>query len=203
MIVPIHNQNNTDMDVVSTQIDATQIDATQWMNKYYEYLKNYARKRISDEWKVDEVIQETFYAGLKSQKGFKNRASERTWLTAILKNKIVDYYRKQASKKGQVERYMISHEQHNEIYYLDAAVTTAEETQLADVECEELKHLITKCIDALPTSLSRVARLKFYDNLSTEEISYRLNISTSNVWVCLHRARTSIASELNKYDYAV
>lgn len=178
------------------------IDASKWMDNYYQYLKNYAFNRVQNLLDVEELIQETFLAGLKSKDNFQNRSSERTWLTAILKNKIIDYYRRKSSKKGQIQRRMISHDEYN-IYLKDAAFTAVEDTMLADLECKELQRLLKTCIDTLPNASARVARLKIYDNLSTEEISSKLNISRSNVWVCMHRARTSIAKQLDKYNYAV
>ncbi len=45
-----------------------------------------------------DLVQETFFAGFKSAKNYKGDATERTWLIAILKRKIIDHYRKINSK---------------------------------------------------------------------------------------------------------
>ena len=50
-----------------------------------------------------DLVQETFFAGLKAMDNFQGLASERTWLIAILKRKIIDYYRKINSTKGKAE----------------------------------------------------------------------------------------------------
>ena len=79
------------------------IDPTKWVDQYSDYLFNYTIARISDREMAQDLISETFLAGLKSMKNFKGEASERTWLIAILKRKIIDYYRKTNSKKGKAE----------------------------------------------------------------------------------------------------
>lgn len=73
-----------------------------WVNKYANYLYTYAIYRINDSDLARDLVQETFLAGLESKDKFEGRSTEKTWLTAILKNKIVDIYRsksKRSSKK--------------------------------------------------------------------------------------------------------
>ncbi len=74
-----------------------------WVDQYADYLFNYAVARVSDAEIAKDLVQETFLAGLKSAKNFQGAAAERTWLIAILKRKVIDYYRKINSKKGKAE----------------------------------------------------------------------------------------------------
>ena len=80
-----------------------QIDPNKWVSKYSDYLYNYTIVRVNDSAVAKDLISETFLAALKAMKNFKGEASERTWLIAILKRKIIDYYRKTNSKKGKAE----------------------------------------------------------------------------------------------------
>ena len=79
------------------------IDPNQWIALYSDYLYNYTVSRVSDRDMAQDLVSETFLAGLKSMKNFKGEASERTWLISILKRKIIDYYRKINSNKGKAE----------------------------------------------------------------------------------------------------
>jgi len=79
------------------------LDPNTWIDKYSDYLFNYAIVRVNNHDLAKDLVQETFFAGLKSAKNFEGKASERTWLISILKRKIIDYYRKINSKKGQAE----------------------------------------------------------------------------------------------------
>ena len=65
-----------------------------WLEKYGDYLYNYAFSRVSDAATAEDIVQETFLSAYKSKENFEGRASEKTWLASILKNKIIDHYRK-------------------------------------------------------------------------------------------------------------
>ena len=69
----------------------------QWVISYADYLYAYAIRRINDEELAKDLVQETFLAALEKAATFEGKSSERTWLTAILKNKIIDVYRKKSS----------------------------------------------------------------------------------------------------------
>ena len=79
------------------------IDATGWVDRYSDYLYNYTIVRVNDHEVAQDLISETFLAGLKSKDNFKGEATERTWLISILKRKIIDHYRKTNSRKGKAE----------------------------------------------------------------------------------------------------
>ena len=79
------------------------LEPNQWIDKYSDYLFNYTIVRVNNHDVAKDLVQETFFAGLKSAKNFEGKSTERTWLISILKRKIIDYYRKINSKKGQAE----------------------------------------------------------------------------------------------------
>ncbi|PKB45231.1 RNA polymerase sigma-70 factor (ECF subfamily) [Cellulophaga sp. RHA19] len=74
-----------------------------WVDNYADYLFNYAVARVSDSEIAKDLVQETFFAGLKSAKNYKGDAAERTWLLPFLKRKVIDHYRKINSNKGKAE----------------------------------------------------------------------------------------------------
>src|SRR6195952_568798 len=74
-----------------------QLDPHQWVKAHADYLYAYARARINDEEQARDLVQETFLAALEKVDKFEGKSSERTWLTAILRNKIIDVYRKKSS----------------------------------------------------------------------------------------------------------
>ena len=74
-----------------------------WIEEYADYLYHYAIVRLNDHDLANDLIQETFFSGLRSTKNFKGFATERTWLVSILKRKIIDYYREVNSEKGRSE----------------------------------------------------------------------------------------------------
>ncbi len=179
------------------------INPNKWIANYYNYLKNYTKVRVSNPVDVEEIISDTFLSALKAKDNFKDKCTERTWLTSILKHKIADYYRFKSSNKGKMHYYAISHNEHQERYYYDTAFTLSEASILADMNLENLESLLHNSLNVIPESQSVVARMRIYEHLSTDEICDRLKISKSNAWVLMSRARKSIATHLNQYDYAV
>ena len=79
-------------------IDENKINPHEWVNRYADELFGYAKAKTSDTELAEDIVQETFLAGLKSLPNFKGESSERTWLYSILKNKIADHYKKASTK---------------------------------------------------------------------------------------------------------
>ena len=165
-----------------------------------DYLYNYAIGRVSDPEIAKDLVQETFLAGLKSAKNFKGTAAERTWLIAILKRKVIDYYRKINSKKGKAEvRMQYNADSDGEGDWIEQRVADPGSVLENDaIENEELGMAIQECISRLPGKQSQVFRMKTIQGLSTEDICNELGINPSNLWVMIHRARTSLMGCLNE-----
>jgi RNA polymerase sigma factor (sigma-70 family) len=95
-----------------------QLDPKNWVKAYADYLYMYAITRINDEEQAQDLVQETFLAGLQAMGRFAGKSSERTWLTAILKNKIIDVYRKRSSGLRTQE---LTHAEGEMVDFFDAA----------------------------------------------------------------------------------
>jgi RNA polymerase sigma-70 factor (ECF subfamily) len=175
------------------------IDPNQWINLYSDYLFNYTITRVNDREKSKDLVQDTFVAGLKSMKNFKGEASERTWLISILKRKIIDHYRKINSNKGKAEIRISYSGEESEGDWLEERVAdpfdkTAEDT----IENTELGIAINNCLEKLPAKQAQVFEMKTILNYETEAICNELDITASNLWVIIHRARTAMANCLEK-----
>ncbi len=176
------------------------IDPNQWITLYSDYLFNYTVSRVSDREMAQDLVSETFLAGLKSMKNFKGEASERTWLISILKRKIIDYYRKINSNKGKAEvRMNYNSDSETEGDWLEERVADPfDRTAEDNIENTELSAAIQNCLGKLPEKQANVFEMKTILNYETEAICNELNITASNLWVIIHRARTAMASCLEK-----
>ncbi len=171
-----------------------------WVDNYADYLFNYAVGRVSDAEVARDLVQDTFFAGLKSAKNYKGDAAERTWLIAILKRKVIDHYRKINSKKGKAEvRMGYSANSDAEGDWLEEQVADPFSTMENDaIENEELGLAIYGCISKLPKKQALVFNMKTIQGISTEDICKELDINPSNLWVMIHRARTALMGCLNQ-----
>lgn len=162
-----------------------------WVDLHSDYLFNYTFKRIDNYDIARDIVQETFLAALKAMKNFRGQANERTWLTSILKRKIIDYYRKINSKKGKAEvKFNFYEDGDNKGNWIEERVpqTWSNEAE-QNIENEELKGVLNDCVENLPEKYRTVFLLKNVQNYQTEEICNELGITSSNLWVIIHRAR--------------
>ncbi|MBD0824144.1 MULTISPECIES: sigma-70 family RNA polymerase sigma factor [Aestuariibaculum] len=175
------------------------INPNKWIDLYSDYLYNYTISRVNDREVAQDLVQDTFFAGLKSMKNFKGESSERTWLISILKRKIIDYYRKINSNKGQAEVRMSFNTEEDEGDWLEERVADPFDKTAEDaMENTELGDAIYNCLSKLPEKQAQVFRLKTIEGQDTEVICNELNITASNLWVIIHRARTAMAECLKE-----
>lgn len=162
-----------------------------WVELHADYLFNYAIGRLNNEDIAKDLVQETFLAGLKGLANFKGEASERTWLISILKRKIIDHYRKINSAKGKAEIKVNFYEDGDQKgNWLEERVPHSWDNSVAkDIENEELKQVLSACIDRLPEKYKMVFLMKQVQQYETEDICKELDITSSNLWVIIHRAR--------------
>jgi len=175
------------------------LDPNVWVDHYSDYLFNFTIVRVNDSEIAKDLISETFLAGLKSKDNFKGEASERTWLISILKRKIIDHYRKINSNKGKAEVRISYNDEEFDGDWLEERVRdpfdkTAEDT----MENEELGTAIYECLNSLNEKQATIFKMKTIDGFDTEAICNEFNITASNLWVIIHRARKAMADCLEK-----
>lgn len=165
-----------------------------WVDRYADYLYRYALTRVNDEELARDLVQETFIAGLQSMGNFQGRASERTWLVAILKRKVIDHYRRANTHKGRAEvRMDFGTGEEEQESWLEGQVADPESLRENDaIENAELGLAIERCLSTLPERHARVFTLKSIQGWDTEDICKEMGVNPSNVWVIIHRARTAL-----------
>jgi RNA polymerase sigma-70 factor (ECF subfamily) len=170
------------------------LNPNKWVNLYADYLFNYAINRVDDHDLAKDLVQETFFSGLKGQSNFRGQASERTWLISILKRKIIDYYRKINSAKGKKEiRVNFYANGENKGSWIEERVPVSWGNSAdKNLENQELKVALDNCINNLPEKYRMIFLLKTIQNYETDEICNELEITASNLWVIMHRARQQL-----------
>ena len=138
-------------------------------------------------------MQETFLAALRGLQSFKHRSSGYTWLTAILKHKIVDYLRKK--HREQVIEDIESLSEATDGFFKSSGNWKIRpgrwDINPAKIfEQQEFMNVMLRCLAQLPERLARAFMLREMEGLSTEELCKSMQISPTNSWVMLYRART-------------
>ena len=163
-----------------------------WVDLYGDYLYGYAFYRVYEATVAEDLVQETFLAALHSFKNFQYRSSIKTWLTGILKHKIVDHFRKKA-KEQQIDDIEPNINKLDDLFTkngqwkIKPANWNADPQKLYDQK--EFIKILHKCLSELPGRQASAFILREIVGENTKEICKILDISTTNSWVLLHRAR--------------
>ncbi|HLU81477.1 MAG TPA: sigma-70 family RNA polymerase sigma factor [Flavobacteriaceae bacterium] len=177
----------------------TTINPDKWIDKYSDYLFNFTLARVNDREVAKDLISETFLSALKAMKDFKGGATERTWLVSILKRKIIDYYRKVNSQKAKSEVKINYRDDDEGGKWLEEKVADSRDKNAEDkIENNELRLAIFECLDQLNERQAKIFKMKTIDGVDTETICNEFNITPSNLWVIIHRARALMAACLEK-----
>lgn len=147
-------------------------------------LVRFAQRRLHDPMLAEDVVHDVFEAVLSGKAAFAGRSALRSWLTGILKNKIVDLVRQRAGIDS-------LEEQNNADGMLGIACPQPGPQEVAE-QRQRLAHTLEK-IDQLPAVLRDAFALRVLQEASTQEVCARLSISADNLFVRLHRARAQLA----------
>jgi RNA polymerase sigma-70 factor (TIGR02943 family) len=180
------------------------VDPGHWVSAHADYLYNYAITRINDEDQAKDLVQETFLAALRRVDKFEGKSSERTWLTAILKHKIIDIYRKKSAGLTNVDVQRAEEEQ-SDFFEPEYGHWTPERAPQSfgidghdPIINKELNAILQKCMQKLPALWLSVFTMKHMDDETTEIICSELKLSASNFWVIIHRAKLNLRACLQK-----
>ena len=165
-----------------------------WVDEYGDYLYRYAHSRLRDNTAAEEVVQETFLAGIRFQKNYTGEGAERAWLLGILKRKIIDYLRmrNRYDRDGSWEDTNDPSAQlfdQNGRWKPDSFSKPAPE----QAEAKEVWDVVRGRLQHLPKGQADVFVLSVMEEMDSDQICEELGISSSNLWVRLHRARLSLA----------
>lgn len=170
-----------------TLLPTNYLNPKDWVEEYADSLYGFAIARIKDEEIARDLVQETFLAGLEGLSTFEGRSSEKTWLTAILKNKIKDLTRKQ-SRQGV----------HLPIGIAERWPRLLGPDYQDSLHNKELNKIIENYIKNLPPLPALVFKMKYWEEADAHTICEKLQISRSNYWVILHRTKLSLRRFVQK-----
>lgn len=191
-------------DGASTRPDTARpgsgLDPERWVERHADRLFRYALSRVGSRELAEDLVQDTLFAAWRSAERFEGRASESTWLSRILRNKITDHYRKKRPEfavEDTCELARLEEQQfqqdglHSGGWSHSGAPGHWKDTSQA-VEHAEFWTVLQRCTEKLPEHNARVFLLREVDGRTSDEICSLLNINRNHLGVMLHRARLAI-----------
>ena len=189
-----------------TMADAAAAKFAALIHTHRGYLLRVAVLQLRDADLAEDVVQDTLVAALQGADGFSGRSSIKTWLTGILKHKIVDAIR----KKGR-EPVTSSLDEECRLDDFDAmfdesghwdnppATWGDPEAQLSRLQFFEI---VDFCLEKLPPNTARVFMMREVMELEGAAICKELRITSTNLWVILYRARVALRQCLEQNWFA-
>ena len=176
-------------------------------NSHRGYLLRVAVLQLRDNELAEDVVQDTLLAALQGAARFDGRSSLKTWLTGILKHKIVDAIRRRTK-----EPVVTPLDDEIQLDDMDALFdeTGHWENPPADwgdpesaLSRQQFMDVLQFCLEKLPPNTARVFMMREVMELESAEICKELAITSTNLWVILYRARMALRQCLEQNWFAL
>lgn len=176
------------------------LEPDKWIDNYSDMLYAFTVSRVSDREVAKDIVQDTFLSAWKARDGYKGEASEKSWLFTICRNKIIDHYRRSTLKTIDLQA-----EEEQDFFDKDdghwtkAASPHDWAVNYTDtVETKEFYEVLTNCKGKLKEQQQAVFTMKYLEEMDSEDICKVLDITPSNYWVLVHRAKVHLRKCIEK-----
>ena len=179
-----------------TAIPAAQsLNDPQFLEAVRLQMVKFAVLQLDDRHAAEDAVQEALIGALKNARSFAGQAALRTWIFAILRNKIADILRKKI-RKGEVHSSELANDDEDLHELFDQRGHWNPEDRPLEWQNPEVSFkqhqfwlVFETCLNNLPPKQARVFMMREYIGLESTEICQEAELSTSNLHVLLHRAR--------------
>jgi RNA polymerase sigma-70 factor (ECF subfamily) len=146
-------------------------------------------------------VQETFLAAIQSFEKFEGKSNPKTWLFSILNNKINDYHRwhyKNPTASVQQQSEERTHSLFETLFDEDKQWEIAERPKAWSDDEENIlddaafHQVLQNCLSKLPSNWFSAIQLKYMEEKNGDVICQELQISPTNFWQILHRAKLQL-----------
>jgi RNA polymerase sigma-70 factor (ECF subfamily) len=168
------------------------------------YLLRFARLQLRNDAWAEDAVSETLLAALTKPHAFDSRSQLKTWLVGILKHKVLDCFRQHARQVSldsgddadgaeELDALLFQSDGH----FAQAPAKWGNPEQ--ELSSRQFFAVLESCTEKMPPALGRVFLMREWLELSSEEICQELGLSSTNLYVQLHRARLRLREclELN------
>lgn len=168
------------------------------------YLLKFAMLQLRNTAWAEDAVSETVLAALSKPQAFGNRSQLKTWLVGILKHKVIDALRHHRREVCAAEPSDDANEDPLEYiafkadgHYAEAPADWGNPEE--QINSKQFFNILEACASQLPPTQGRLFLMREWLELSVEEICKELDLTSTNLYVQLHRARLRLREclELN------
>lgn len=173
------------------------------LEEHRAYLLRFARLQLRNDAWAEDAVSETLLAALAKPQSFGNRSQLKTWLVGILKHKVIDILRERRREVSLVNDEGDGSEELEALMFKADGHFASRPADWGnpeqDLSSREFFAVMEACADKLPAAMGRVFLMREWLEMSSEEICKELQLTPTNLYVQLHRARLRLREclELN------
>jgi RNA polymerase sigma-70 factor (TIGR02943 family) len=179
-----------------------------YIGELRERMLKFAMLQLSDPQMAEDAVQEALAGALRNARAFAGRSAFRTWVYAILRNKIADQLRHKRRMANLISIPLGTTDE-DEAGYFDARGHWSVENQPShwgnpevDLLGKDFWRVFETCLDHLPPDQGRVFMMREFVELETAEICAEIGITVTNLHVLMHRARLRLRNCLEGHWFA-
>lgn len=175
---------NTKIDIkqkIEQAKKGDQIAFTSILNYYWNEVYNFMLKRSGNETDAEDICIETFSKAFDKISTYNPEYAFNTWLISIAKNVHIDMLRKRKAS------YFVEMTDDEEMLYRNIADDS--KTEEDELIYEQNLATLKNCIKQLKPHYQQVIQLRYFQEMSYNEIAEEINEPLNNVKVKLLRAK--------------
>ena len=184
-------------------VQASPFEDSEQLNALRQQLLQFAQVQLNDAHLAEDAVQEALAGAMKNAESFTGKSAFKTWVFAILKNKIIDIIRKRQRNQEISEQSLIDDQEtidnlfdQRRHWHPNTRPQHWDDPEHSFKQ-EQFWVVLETCLNELPGTQARAFMLREYIGLSSQEICDELEISVSNLHVLLHRARLRLQRCIN------
>ena len=187
------------------------------LEQHRTYLLRFARLQLRNDAWAEDAVSDTLLAALAKPHAFENKSQLKTWLVGILKHKVIDVLRVQTREASinfevdgggseELDTLMFKPDGHYVSTPLnwDSANPNLSDHPEQNLSMQQFFRVLEACTEKLPAAQGRIFLMREWLELSVDDICKELDLTSTNLYVQLHRARLRLREclELNWFGLA-
>ena len=182
------------------KIDTSSITIKSWVEAYSDKMYSWTLYKTNSKETSEDLVQETFIAAFQSFEKFEEKSEPKTWLFGILNHKIADHFRKvyrqpvvnESDRNPEPGKFFFD-------TFFDADGSWIKEQRPQSwpddshlLDDAEFVKILQVCMKKLPANWFAAINLKYLEEKKGEQICQELEITATNFWQILHRAKLQL-----------
>ncbi|MFM2084469.1 MAG: hypothetical protein RLY95_1287 [Pseudomonadota bacterium] len=188
------------------------------LEQHRTYLMRFARLQLRNDAWAEDAVSDTLLAALAKPHAFESKSQLKTWLVGILKHKVIDVLRVQTREASvhfdadgdgneELDALMFKPDGHYVSTPMDwgSANPNLGDHPEQNLSTQQFFKVLEACTDKLPPAQGRIFLMREWLELSVDDICKELDLTSTNLYVQLHRARLRLREclEINWFGLAV